>query len=358
MKWTTLIFLLLLSFGVNAQVRIAGSPAEGYALTVDGEKVFIKGTCGSVTLEDTFGRATMGEAARRGANAYRTYSSDSITVARAVEAASRHGMYLMMGISLPKNPDCYRDEAFRQKMREQCSTLAERYADDRNIIVWALGNELNMGEGIGEDGWRFVEELAALMKARDSRHLTCTVLSSARAAGFVERLCPSLDFFGINSYGGIGGVERTPTWFGLFVESGVEGLPLDGQPTPAVEVMERLWKQTDTPAVAPVVSLITADGKQAVQNPVFAPGEKFEVSVGVESGRGMKYVWEILREATRTATGGAYEPRPERYGNTCVTRRPVLKIRIDSIGNYRVYCYALSADGYAATANIPVSVGR
>ena len=152
--------------------------------------------------------------------------------------------------------------------------------------------------------------------------------------------------------------ERTPTWFGLFVESGVEGLPLDGQPTPAVEVMERLWKQTDAPAVAPVVSSITAGGKPAVQNPVFAPGEKFEVSVGVESGRGTRYMWEILREATRTATGGAYEPRPERYGNTCVTRRPVLKTRIDSVGNYRVYCYAISAEGYAATANIPVSVGR
>ncbi|HIW51903.1 MAG TPA: beta-galactosidase, partial [Candidatus Alistipes excrementipullorum] len=197
-----LLFLFLLSSGVNAQVRIAGSPGEGYALTVDGEKVFIKGTCGRVTLEDTFGRATMGEAARRGANAYRTYSSDSTTVARAVEAASRHGMYLMMGISLPKNPARYRDEAFRQKMREQCTALAERYADDRNIIVWALGNELNMGEGIGEEGWRFVEELAVLMKERDSRHLTCTVLSSARAAGFVGRLCPSLDFVGINSYGG------------------------------------------------------------------------------------------------------------------------------------------------------------
>lgn len=425
-----LLFLFLLSSGVNAQVRIAGSPGEGYALTVDGEKVFIKGTCGRVTLEDAFGRATMGEAARRGANAYRTYSSDSTTVARAVEAASRHGMYLMMGISLPKNPARYRDEAFRQKMREQCTALAERYADDRNIIVWALGNELNMGEGIGEEGWRFVEELAVLMKERDSRHLTCTVLSSARAAGIVGRLCPSLDFVGINSYGGIGGVERTlreegydgaymitewgptgwwerpktswgapveqtssqkctvierryrqcilepkacmgsfvflwgqkeertPTWFGLFVESGVEGLPLDGQPTPAVEVMERLWKQTDAPAVAPVVLSITAGGKPAVQNPVFAPGEKFEVSVGVESGRGTRYVWEILREATRTATGGAYEPRPERYGNTCVTRRPVLKTRIDSVGNYRVYCYAISAEGYAATANIPVSVGR
>lgn len=59
-----LLFLFLLSSGVNAQVRIAGSPGEGYALTVDGEKVFIKGTCGRVTLEDAFGRATMGEAAR------------------------------------------------------------------------------------------------------------------------------------------------------------------------------------------------------------------------------------------------------------------------------------------------------
>ena len=113
---------------------------------------------------------------------------------------------------------------------------------------------------------------------------------------------------------------------------------------------------TDTPDTAPVLSSIEADGCTAAQSPVFAVGGEFDVSVGVASGRRVKYVWEILREATRTATGGAYEPRPERYGDTFVTRRPELKIRIDSVGNYRVYCYAVSADGYVATANIPVSV--
>lgn len=428
MKRIVLLALLLVSSAAAAQVRIAGSADGGYVLTVDGAEVFVKGVCGGATADDAPGRATVGEAARRGANAFRTYSSDSTAVARAVAAASRNKVYLMVGISLSKNPDRYRDEEFRRRMREQCAALAERYADDRNIIAWALGNELNMGAGIGDEGWRFIEELAALIKSRDSRHLTCTVLSSARAVAETERLCPSLDFVGINSYGAIGGVERTlremgydgaymitewgptgwwerpktswgapieqtsaqksavierryrecilapkacmgsfvflwgqkeertPTWFGLFVENGVTGLPLNGEPTPAVGVMERLWRETDTPDTAPVLSSIEADGRTAAQSPVFAVGREFDVSVGITSGRRVKYVWEILREATRTATGGAYEPRPERYGDTSVTRRPELKIRIDSVGNYRVYCYAVSADRYVATANIPVSV--
>jgi len=315
-------------------------------------------------------------------------------------------------------------------MSEQCRDLAERYCDDRRILIWSIGNELNMKGCLGADEWRFVNELSELIKSFDSRHLTTTVLSTAEAVGSIVEHCPSLDIVCVNSYGSIGSVERklrergyagaylitewgttgwwespetvwgvpveqtsaekcrvfarryeryiadvpdcagsfvflwgqkeerTPTWFGLFVEDGVEGLPLKGQPTPMVELVEGLWGGNGKelpPLRAQTITAISADGKRATESPVMQVGKVFDVTVDVPEPAEY-YVWEILRKATVTATGGAYEPRPERYGDTATTVVPQLSVTIADAGYYRIYGYAVGRDGYVGTANIPIAV--
>lgn len=399
----------------SAQVRV-GKTAEGRSvICADGEQLFLKGVAGYKNI---------GEAVKRGANVFRTYSCDSAAMKRCMDAAEQNGIYVMAGIRLPKDPAQYRDENFRQRMREHCRDLAERYGNDRHILIWALGNELNMNNRLGADEWRFVNELSELIKSIDKRHLTTTVLSTAAAVGNLVEYCPSLDIVCVNSYGSIGSVarklrengytgaylitewgvtgwwecpktawgapieqtsaekcrmyekrygyiadaadcagsfvflwgqkeERTPTWFGLFVENGVKGLPLKGEPTPMVSVMERLWSGSAEPSDAQTVTAITADGKRAAESPVVQTGREFDVAVEVPVPAEY-YVWEILHEATVTATGGAYEPRPERYGETMKTDTPQLSVAIDDAGCYRVYCYAVGRDGYVGTANIPI----
>lgn len=150
--------------------------------------------------------------------------------------------------------------------------------------------------------------------------------------------------------------ERTPTWFSMFVEDEVEGLPLNGEKTPMVEAMERVWTKQEPAQTAPVISHISING--IAFEPRVKAGKEFESQVEVTDREddSLTYVWEILKEATITATGGAYEPRPERVGKVQTTPTNKLSCSIPHTGYYRLYVYVLDGTGFVATANIPFAV--
>ena len=101
-----------------------------------------------------------------------------------------------------------------------------------------------------------------------------------------------------------------------------------------------------------------ADDMTVCDNPTFGKGKKFKVKADVKDREKdkMTFVWEVLKEATITATGGAYEPRPDRVGQVRITRKPVLDFRFDEPGAYRIYLYALDGTGYASATNLPVLI--
>lgn len=150
--------------------------------------------------------------------------------------------------------------------------------------------------------------------------------------------------------------ERTPTWFCLFVEDDVEGLPLRGEKTPMVEAMQRVWTRQEPTQTAPVVQSIAIDG--TTFEPRVRAGRTFEGTIAVtdREGDSLTYVWEVLKEATVTATGGAYEPRPDRVGQVQQTSEPRVTLAIAAPGYYRLYGYVLDGTGYVSTANIPFAV--
>lgn len=150
--------------------------------------------------------------------------------------------------------------------------------------------------------------------------------------------------------------ERTPTWFSMFVEKNVEGLPLNGEKTPMVEAMQRVWTGKEPLQTAPIVKQLAVNGE--TYNVYLAPGEPIEADVTVQDKENDKltYVWEILKEATVTATGGAFEPRPDRIGEAVVTDVNTYTTNIKEPGCYRLYVYILDNTGFVSTANIPFRV--
>lgn len=150
--------------------------------------------------------------------------------------------------------------------------------------------------------------------------------------------------------------ERTPTWFSMFVEKGVEGLPLKGEKTPMVEAMQRVWIGKEPSQTAPVVKQLSINGNTF--NVYVAPGKAIEAEVTVQDKENDKltYVWEMLKEATVTATGGAFEPRPDRVGDVVVTDVNTYTTDIKESGCYRLYVYILDNTGFVSTANIPFQV--
>jgi hypothetical protein len=395
---------------------------EEYVLLVDGAPTYIKGVGGASRLD---------LAVQSGANAFRTWGGSVKTIQSYVEQARTNKMFLMQGIDLTKDSAQYFNEAYKEKLRADVRLLAETFKDEPQILAWGIGNEINLGNANIGAAWSFVDELARLIKSIDSRHLVSSVISHhATALDSIAKYASTLDFVGINSYGGIGGVEallakstykgaymvtewgpngywevqltdwkapleqtseekrvvyeerykkhilgsarclgsfvflwgqkeeRTPTWFSLFVETAGEGLPLQGERTPMVEAMQRVWTGVEPAQTAPVLRSLTINAKQASESVRVRSGESFQAAVSAtdRENETLTYIWETLREATVLGSGGSAEPRPARVGAVAVSQSPTYTASVAEAGNYRLYVYVLDKTGFVATANIPFQV--
>ena len=392
-----------------------------YRVAVNGASMYIKGVGGTNRLDI---------ASANGANAFRTWGGTVEAVKKNVEMAKANNMYIMQGIALTKDVNAYYDEKYKNEKREEVRLLAETFKECPQIFAWGIGNEVELGKANVAEMWKFIDELARIIKSIDKKHLVANVLCIPFALDSVAAYAPNLDYVGINSYGSIDNLgemientaykgpfmvtewgpsgfwempttawkapieqnseekrivyeerynnyilsnprcmgsfvflwgqkeERTPTWFSMFVEGNVDGLPLKGEKTPMVEAMQRVWTGKEPTQTAPVLKKFTLNGKEAIESVTVKPnatlkGETFAVD---KEGGKLTYVWEVLKEATVLGFGGSYEPRPERVGQVALTEENNYEISIGNPGNYRLYVYVLDNTGYVATANMPFRV--
>lgn len=154
--------------------------------------------------------------------------------------------------------------------------------------------------------------------------------------------------------------ERTPTWFSMFSETEVEGLPLKGEKTPMVEAMQRVWTGQELTQTAPVIEEhVKLNDQFAYANIRVDKGEPITGSVKVtdREGDALTFVWEVLQEATVLGFGGSYEPRPDRVGEVITTNEPLVTLNAPAKpGNYRLYVYVLDGTGFVSTDNVAFQV--
>lgn len=295
-----------------------------YRVAVNGASMYIKGVGGTNRLDI---------ASANGANAFRTWGGTVEAVKKNVEMAKANNMYIMQGIALTKDVNAYYDERYKNEKREEVRLLAETFKECPQIFAWGIGNEVELGKANVAEMWKFIDELARIIKSIDKKHLVANVLCIPFALDSVAAYAPNLDYVGINSYGSIDKLgemientaykgpfmvtewgpsgfwempatawkapieqnseekrivyeerynnyilsnprcmgsfvflwgqkeERTPTWFSMFVEGNVDGLPLKGEKTPMVEAMQRVWTGKEPTQTAPVLKKFTLNGK-------------------------------------------------------------------------------------------------
>jgi hypothetical protein len=142
--------------------------------------------------------------------------------------------------------------------------------------------------------------------------------------------------------------ETTPTWFGMFLNSGERLGP--------VEAMATAWTGKAPANRAPrLVKLDTpVEGKEV------PPGGTHVAKLDVQDPDGdpLTVRWEIRSESSDRREGGDRESEPiahpeafiEAKGTQLTFRAPALQ------GGYRVFAYAYDGKGNAATANVPFFV--
>lgn len=147
--------------------------------------------------------------------------------------------------------------------------------------------------------------------------------------------------------------EKTPTWYGLFTETGEE--------IEVMDVMQHIWTGGWPENRAPHIEKMLLAGKTRKDNVRLKAGMKYNATVSVDEPENdaVRYLWQIKDESTATQVGGDYEaPIHNLKGliNNPAAAGIVLTAPGDE-GAYRLFVYAYDGHGHAAHANIPFYVG-
>ena len=178
-----------------ATVKIVGEEGS-WRLERNGKPYFVRGA-GGVADYAAFAAA--------GGNSVRTWGADR--AAETLAAAGRHGVTVTVGFWLPHQSEGanYSDPKWCEGLTAGVLETVRAVKGHPGLLMWALGNEMELGIADEEVLWKYIDWLARQVKSVDPDHPVGTVVAEVWPAKVekIMRLAPSLDWLGINSYGGV-----------------------------------------------------------------------------------------------------------------------------------------------------------
>lgn len=143
--------------------------------------------------------------------------------------------------------------------------------------------------------------------------------------------------------------ERTPTWYGMFLEN--------GHATETVDAMYKIWNGKWPENRCPTLDSLRINGKKIYDNVTVKPGEVFTAIAAARDyeGEALTYRWEIMHESTDLGDGGDYESRPETLLNALGEAEMTIEAPQNE-GAYRLFVYVNDGHNHSATANFPFLV--
>lgn len=148
--------------------------------------------------------------------------------------------------------------------------------------------------------------------------------------------------------------ERTPTWYGMFLDDGTE--------TETIDVMQYIWTGSWPENRSPYIESMRLDSRNAHQNVTLAAGKHYEAAIeaGDPDGDVLRYHWEVMSESETTKTGGDRENVPNTLHNLADATHPgnATLTAPSEPGAYRLFVYVHDDHGNAGHANIPFQVKK
>ena len=146
--------------------------------------------------------------------------------------------------------------------------------------------------------------------------------------------------------------ERTPTWYGMFLNSGEETAPVD--------MMHHLWTGGWPTNRSPRVEGAWLDGKTASKSIRLHSRQTYTARVAASDpdNDSLTYRWEVMEESAETKIGGDAESKPAQVPDLIAApQRHEISLRApNKPGAYRLFAYVFDGHGHAAHANIPFYV--
>lgn len=247
--------------------------------------------------------------------------------------------------------------------QEEIDFIKERCTDLDLLSVQLYGKITELPQQIKEFGWEgpyIVTEWGATGHwevPKTSWGVPVEENSTVKAANYLKRYQIAIEADSlkcVGSYVFLWGQkqERTPTWYGVFLE--------DGKSTESVDVMHYLWNGTWPINKAPQVVSFVLNDKTAYENVNLEANTESVANFKITDPENdtLNYHWEILPESTDLQDGGDFERRPLAVEFTIISdSEGELKFNAPSEkGVYRLFGYCDDGNGHAATANIPFKV--
>ncbi len=178
-----------------------------YQLAIDGEPFYINGA----GLE--FG--DIKKLAEHGANSFRTWRTDNgqSTGKEVLDEAYENGLMVTMGIEIAREREGtgvgyfgfdYDDEEAIAEQLERVRQEVMMYKDHPALMIWSIGNELNLG-ATNPNVWNAVNEISEMIHSIDPNHLTTTTLAgiNQELADDIKERAPDLDLLSVQMYADI-----------------------------------------------------------------------------------------------------------------------------------------------------------
>lgn len=145
--------------------------------------------------------------------------------------------------------------------------------------------------------------------------------------------------------------ETTHTWFCMF--------NAEGQESPLVGLMHRLWTGKKLTNVAPIVDSMNVENHVRYQDILLQAGKSYSAVVAASDADKdvLTYQWEIRPEAVYASYAGQGEKVPEPVKGLIGEAGKTIRFTApDKKGAYRIFVYVMDGKGHFSTANLPFYV--
>ncbi|MDF1865273.1 MAG: glycoside hydrolase family 2 TIM barrel-domain containing protein [Saprospiraceae bacterium] len=210
--FSLIAFLLFSIFNVQAQppqnpIKVEIRQENGaWQLYRGGEPYYINGVGGQSHLD---------RAVAYGANSVRTWGAgEAIAV---LDDAHAKGLTVLFGlwVGCERQGFDYDDAKGVQAQLERFTEVVKEYKDHPAILMWGIGNETDLFYSDFKV-WNAINDIAKMVHEVDPNHPTMTVTAGLDVAEIqlVKERAPHIDVFGINTYGGLIGIDKEMRAYG------------------------------------------------------------------------------------------------------------------------------------------------
>ena len=384
-----------------------------YRLVRNGRPYVIRGVGGETHLD---------RLAAAGGNSIRTWGADNL--GQILDEAHRHGLTVCAGLWLghERHGFDYGDRPAVLRQLEATLAAVRRHKDHPALLMWGIGNEME-GDGSNPAIWAAVEEIAREVKRIDPDHPTMTVIAELGhdKVRSIERLCPSIDIVGVNSYGGITTVGARYRDAGgsrpyVITELGplgpwevgktAWGSPIEMSSTAKGEWYANGYRKAvaeqhglclgsyafywghkqetsatwfgmllpDGSRLAPVDALVEAwtgappenlcpriASLEADRTARLHPGEVVTATLSASDPENdpLSFRWVLRADSRTIGSGGDFQPDETSFEAAVSATGPTAKVTLpNQAGGYRLFAYVSDNAGGAAVANLPLYVDQ